>query len=329
MKVQIHNSGRAGGGEVIRPDDPVPPIDPDDFFVVETFETDDPEALPFSEVTVRWQIEPRDAETRFEDFEFRLVAPPQFVVDGISAEGAHSFPLLRATSLRLEGRKNGSRWMPLGQQITVSVDESDCRRFIVTGAMIDPEVSARLDQITSETAQLRLRGDLSADWNTDRIRYYFPLELVTPNFFNADLDLWMDIRFVVTHFEDDEGEKTEVDVRVDFDEDVDYSLAEDILSLGFSAGIAEKAIEYFVPMVLECHEQLIELMLVEQLLENDLVAGRLETDRLFDVRIVPAPQNYSKRIEVLTCAVPPDTGGPSADDSSEPVVTRGVSGRRT
>lgn len=328
MKVQVHNSGRLGGGEVIRPDDPVPPIDLDDFFVVETFETDEPEALPFSEVTVRWHIEPRDAETRFEDFEFRLVAPPQFVVDGISAEGAHSFPLLRATTLQLEGRKGGSQWVSLGQQITASVDESDCRRFIVTGVMIDPEVSAQLERITGETAQLRLRGDLSADWNTERIRYYFPFELVTPNFFNADLDLWMDIRFVVTHFEDDEGEKTEVDVRVDFDKDVDYSLAEDILSLGIAPGIAAKAIEYFIPMVLECHEHLIELMLVEHLLENDLVAGRLKTGRLFDVRIVPGSQNHFRGIEVLTCNEPSDTGGTADDGPSERVVTRGASERR-
>lgn len=163
MRIRV-NSSSTGGGEVLVPGDPVPPVDLEDLFVVDTFETDETEAPPFTTVKVNWKIEPKDVETRFEDFEFRLIAPPQFVVSEITADGAHAFTLLRTTSLRLQGRRNGSPWMLLGPSITVSVDESNCRLIHLHGNGIDAEVFAELEKVTSDTAELRLRSvSLSTD----------------------------------------------------------------------------------------------------------------------------------------------------------------------
>jgi hypothetical protein len=338
MKIRVNSSSRAGGGEVLVPGDPVPPLDLDDFFVVDSFETDKTEGVPFSKVKVNWNIEPKNVEVRVEDFEFRLVAPPQVKINEITARGDHTFTLLRTTSLRLEGRRNGSPFMQLGSSITVSVDESNCRHITLPGNWIDQGVFDELEQLNSDTAQLRLRSvsvpadpekpdaprervqlQPNSEWDFERITYYFPLEIVTPNFFNADLDVWMEVGIVVTHDEDtdeerdvnDDGFGSTVDIRIEFDLDVDYSPLEDVLSVLTvgSTPVVAKTIEALLPLVLECEKRNVEEMTAERLLKNEFVDNALQNGRLFDIRIVP--QNSYNHIEIVICEEPSKPEAPS------------------
>ena len=164
--------------------------------------------------------------------------------------------------------------------------------------------------------------ELTSEWTAGRIRYNVPMEIVTPNFFNADLDLRADVAFLVTHDEDG----TDVDVRIGFDLDVDYSTLEDSLSFGSSAAIA-KTVEVLLPLVLAGRKPEIEGRFAYALLENGFVENALEDGRLFDIEIRPQSQDTPlDLVETVVCDEPARFPRPS----NAPVI-RGRShvGRKT
>ncbi|ODR82472.1 hypothetical protein BG842_24960 [Haladaptatus sp. W1] len=95
---------------------------------------------------------------------------------------------------------------------------------------VDAIVYTELKKFISDIAELRLRGksEPSSDWNADRIRYYFPLELVTPEFPNADMDVWMDVEFQLVH--DKDG--VDIELVLDFETNVIYSMNEIMITVG-------------------------------------------------------------------------------------------------
>ncbi|ODR81719.1 hypothetical protein BG842_17730 [Haladaptatus sp. W1] len=309
MNIRVNNNTRTGG-QIVAPDDPVPPVDLEEYFSVVTFETTKTEAPPFSEVKVSWAIESKDDKTQFEDFEFRLNGPPLFTLDEIPADGEHSFTIHYTTFLQLQGRQSGSPWMPLGPRLTVSIDDTECQVVGWDNRTVDAIVYTELKKFISDIAELRLRGksEPSSDWNADRIRYYFPLELVTPEFPNADMDVWMDVEFQLVH--DKDG--VDIELVLDFETNVIYSMNEIMITGGIAAKVAS-LVEDIMPMVLECPKRQIQNRFKNDLIDVPAVKNGLKTGEFYDIRIVTQGRGW---IEILICKPPTEPG-----DSSEEVVT--------
>lgn len=126
------------------------------------------------------------------------------------------------------------------------------------------------------------------------------------------MDVWAEVGFVVTH--DEDGAETDVDIRLEFDIDVDYASLEYV----FCGAVAEKAIEALLPLILECQKRRTEEMLAKRLLANELIEDALETGRFFDIRIVPrGPQSVIDHIEIVICEEPPGPVVPSGDVVTE------------
>ncbi len=280
------------------PNDP-PQISPlSDFFRLEMFEIAPTNPEPFVPARVAWRIVQTDNSVDADDFEWRLIGTGGIGANDIGLEGTADVSFVRRSTIHIQGkRRSGGGFVVLGTSKTVDLDESNCEVVALSQTIFDPLVFAQFTSFVSSTAAIRLRSGAqpSSDWSSQRIRYAFPLELVINNFFNGDLDLKVDMSFGV--FRD--GARDVLDVTLDVDSDVDFSLTEDILSLGNSSAVA-RTLNRVLPLVFDCRKTAIEASVARALLDNPLVAPKLALgNRLLDVRINTDLSNGL--IEVVCC----------------------------
>lgn len=303
MKIKIP-IGIATGGGIFDPIDPPPPPNIDDFFQLDLLSASKTSFAPFEEIEIEWAISSKDPDTRFSDFAFSLVDTYGVLVDDLEPTGSTTFTPHRNTLVRVRGRRlGGTAPTTLGQGLALSVDEDNCVRVEIPHQLIDDPIFQHLEQLTSDTAEIRLRSkpeEPVATYTPGLISYDFPLEIIINNFFNADLDVTLEIRFTV----DIDASGSELDVTVSHASDVDFSTFEDIASLGATSKIAE-AIEKVLPLIFECQTREMERVIIHSLLSHPGVRRALnEGKRLLAVRVVPLG-NFDHLVVIL-CAPPPE-----------------------
>jgi hypothetical protein len=290
MRISVTGTGTEPGDE-LTPIDPPPPPNINDFFTL----VSPAEVKPFHQVEVTWSIQPED-DVEFSDFIFTLVAGAREVETNLSQDGLSRVSIAESVIVRIVGRHDGSGGSStLGQGVIVRIDDSECEEIEIASVIVDALVVGRLSQITSEASELRLRRrigvtpggqptvverEVESTWELGVIKYYFPLEVVINNFFNADLDVRLEIRFSVTHAEDN----TDLDVTITHSSDVDFSTVENILSLGNSSTAATTA-NRLIPLILDCRVRGAEQDILRQVLA--FLGNRLDTHRLLYLHVVP------------------------------------------
>lgn len=322
MRISIDHGRRLDGGLVIGGIDPPPPVDVNELFRLTQFEAAKTTIAPFENVAVSWSIEPVDG-TDPDDYAFDLVSPNGVVhALDIPLQGAYSHEGHKTMLLMIAVRRRGrERLGLLDPTLQVQVDESDCLVRTIPAFLVDALVDAEVDALTGATPELRLRSGRSVEstWNFFRIGYDLPLEVVIDGFFNADLDVDLEFRFQVTH----NGERTDLDVTVGHDTDVDFSTLEDILSLGSGPVIAATA-ERILPLVLACEARQIEAQVARHLL--DFIEPDLDDHRLLAVRVYPDDHAGGPRLELILCPFPLRTDGIDLIDSSVVATRAGGNG---
>jgi hypothetical protein len=149
---------------------------------------------------------------------------------------------------------------------------------------------------------VRLKGE--SDYNSDRIRYKFPLEIKIPWFFDADLDVTMDVSFSL----ENTIENSILDFFVAFKIDASFDVGEHILSavlpfpLGATFGI-QKTLDTVLPMVFDCQVPAIEARLASFIVDDNVksILKEMTEGRIFDIRISPvsATSNTNSLLLVL------------------------------
>lgn len=293
MKIKIPFD-RAPGDSILAPIDPPPLLDINNFFILNIFRASKTTFIPFEELEIEWSISPINLNVDFADYEFTLNAHDATLAESIDASGVIQFSPHKNTLLRIRGRKRaGGSFTTLGDTITLTVDESKCKKQEIAGSIIDFFVKDAFSDINNSTASIRLRkgvlktvprtiGELEivSNWNLGYIEYYFPLEVVMNNFFNADLDVTLTLTCQVNHSDKD----SELDVTIDHTSNVNFDASEDILSSGASVIVAKTA-NKLVPLLLDCELKSIELLFIREIM--GLISDELSIHRLLDVRIVP------------------------------------------
>lgn len=313
MRIRIGNL-TADTGNVALPGDPPRPDDLDELFDVAIFRVDPNPAPPFSEIAVEWAIRPSDQAVRIEDFEFRILGAGTTIhFPDIDQAGRETFQLLRATTLRLFGRRrSGGGWSTLGDPLSVGIDETGCRLKVIERLLVDLFVFDTVETETSESSRIRFRHvtrpvssaspqqqfetvvlEPSSSWRSDGIGYTFPLEIVINNFFNANLDLDVTLRFSVSHEDGD----TELSVDADYTFDIDFPNLEDVISLGHSATAAATA-RKMLPLILNCRKRDIEAAVIRGVLRIAALGAGPDPERLFDIQI---DANSPERILMRFC----------------------------
>lgn len=305
MKIRI-NPPRPGlgqdGGVVV---DPIDPLDPNELFelVVLTASTTDP--VPFQPVEVTWRIQPARDDLDPADYVFSLVSPNGIAhARDIGRSGTHTLEF-HATALVMVAvrHRGGGDLGRLRPNLQIRIDESGCTVRPIDALILDALVSAAVADLTAGSPELRLRGGkpVKATWTPGRVRYDLPLEVVINNFFNADLDVRLDLRFVVTH----DGPDTELEVDVRHDSDLDFHWLEDVLSLGSSSVVAKTA-NRLIPIIMACESRHIERDVLRQLLA--FLAGDLANLRLLAARVFGDDHSGGPRLEFILCPPPPPDG---------------------
>lgn len=328
MRINVTGRGPTDG-EIVTPIDPPPPLDINEFFELRSLGASATDVVPFANVDVAWSIAAREG-VAFQDFVFDLVTYGEDPVTDIGPNGQVRLAPYRSTLVRVVGRRRGSGdRSTLGEGLVIAVDESQCETVEISSAYVNAQVIDRLTRLTSDTAELRLRRrtvprrppatgfhevelEVEPTWELGVVRYFFPLEVVINNFFNADLDVTIWIRFSVHH----QGDDTDVEVRIEHSSEVDFDTVENILSLGH-AGTAAKTANRLIPLVLACEARVLERDILREVL--GFLGPRLDTHRLLAIRVVPL-ENFSY-LAIVLCPLPdePDWPGPVVVD---PTVVR-------
>lgn len=336
MRIRIGQTNELGGGTVIAPFDPPIPFDISSLFQLVEFTTSATSAPPFAQLAINWLIRPIDRTTRIEDYQFRLVAFRHVQLNDIQAQGSAPFTLMGNTRATISGRRNGGTWSTFDQVIIITLDESDCQIIEHNGQFLDGAIFGQLDALLARTKELRFRHETvpvdpqnpngprqtivsepKSDWTAERIRYTFPLEIVIPNFFDADLDVRMDIRFALEH----DATGANFDINVDFKVDASFDPGEHILSflippLGASTLAISETLNKVLPLVFDCRKTEIEAEMARQIIDNRVrsALNALSDGRIFDVRIMPlfggTTSNY---IFVIVCPTSEETNNADTD----------------
>lgn len=312
MRINVSANTLTDDG-LLAPVDPQPPLDINALFDLVSFRASKTTFSPFEEIEIEWSIKPKDPNTEFGDFLFSLVATSAVLVDDLNASSTFTFSPHKNTLLKIQGHHRGRGGATtLGHGIALSVDESSCLVQEFLRVVLDEAVKTALSNLTSQTAELRLRGTVVSTWNLGSIEYYFPLELVLPNFYNGDVDVNIVIKFDVHH----DGRKSDLEVMINHSSDVNFHWAEDIFSFGGSAIIANTA-DRLVPLILECETGKLELQIIRLFLA--FLGRAVDTHRLLDVRVVPLGSPRLDIIAFILCPLPaepepiktdaPDAGG--------------------
>lgn len=323
MKISVASNTLTDNGQ-LTPVDPIPPKDIDDSFALDVFSTSKTTFTPFEEVEIEWLIKAKDPDTDFSDYIFTLNASDTILADELEASGRKTFSPNKNTLLTIWGRRrSGGGKSSFEKKVALTVDESDCLTIAIYKPLIDDEVKNKLSNFTSETAEIRLRKkpilvnqnpkqyilkdmEVTSTWNHFSIEYFFPLEIVINNFFNADLDVTLDISLKVEHNNSD----TVLDVNINHSSDADFSTGEDIFSIGIASAVA-KTIDKLLPLILDCELDHLEQTIVRTIL--GFLNPHLDTHRLLDIRIVVSSQSLTGLYFVL-CPLPvePEPDGPLA-----------------
>ena len=297
MRISVSANSLSDNG-LLTPIDPPPPLDIDDLFELELFRTSKTTFFPFEEIDVQWSIRAKTANTEFDDYLFTLVATDNILVNDLPASGMATFSPHKNTLLKIQGRHRTRGGVnTLGQGIALSVDESSCLVREFPRVVFDDIVNTALTGLTSQTAEIRLQGEVRSTWKLGSIEYYFPLELVLNNFFNGDLDVKIELTFAVHH----NGSQSELEVNIDHASDVNFHGLEDVLSLGSSAIIAATA-NRMVPLILECEMRQQEIQVVRSFMA--FLRRDLDTHRLLAVRVAPLGNSRLANIAFVLCPLP-------------------------
>ena len=311
MRMSIGRRETAAG-PIFSPLDPVPgepPGDRDtinDFFQLTDLRSSQTTYQPFASVEIDWNI--TDAGIiAFPNYRFGLFAsPPErplhsdleetIPTGGVHIAGSYSgsvrSTLFRETTMWIMGTpRGGNAWQTLGSPMNVSPDTSGCTVLPIPGTFIDAAVTEEVTHLTSETASVVLRGEVTPTWIPSYISYSIPLRLVLNGFFNADIDLVIRVGFDVIHH----PAVSDIDVSIGYDFDVVFGTWEHIGGLGVTGRI-EEAIEGILPLILECVKSSGERQLMDAIL--DRIEGRAN-ERLLQIRIVDDLND--QKVEIVTC----------------------------
>lgn len=328
MKIQLTRN-RQTGGSILAPIIPPKVEDLNDLFDIEVFGTRSSSdvrprlrsatiAPPFADILVRWKINPKVPEAKFEDYTFRIIGPPLLKFENIGASGSVSFLLTKSTDLWLQGAKNGASNTMLGSKITVTADVAGCQPFTVPTTLIESAVINEMNNFLATTnGSITYRTETvpidasslngpykeivyepSSTVDTEGFKFNFPLEIILPNFFDADFELEMELKFSVTHFLD----RVELDVDIDFAFDVSFTGAEHVLGQVIASPHAiAKTIEKMLPFIFSCRKPALEQQISQLIFTqtpgfNDaLTQGQLQA-----VIIYPG----SRSLEFTVCTPP-------------------------
>lgn len=323
MRIRISTGGLSGG--VLAPIDPPPPIDINDLFDLEFLTASKTTFKPFEEIEIEWSITSKDPDNVFSEHVFSIMATEGVLANDVGPTGSITFTPLKNTLVRVQGRKrSGGNKSTLGTGLALAVDESNCQFVEILQTTFDALVFAELDKITTNNAEIRLRRVPDPDsigptgvptatielqpvatWTTESINYYFPLEIDLENFFNADLDVSLEIQFQV----DNDQSGFDLDVTIDHDSDVDFSAFEDVVSLGHSATVA-KTLDKVLPLLFDCTTTQMERDVLRAILQHPGVARGIEDNkRLLAFRIVPLG-NFT-HLSIVLCDPTPSNVRPA------------------
>jgi hypothetical protein len=306
---------QTAAGQIFSPLDPVPGDPPpahdtiNDFFQLANLRPSRTNYQPFDGVDVDWTIT-QVGSIAFSNYRFGLFAsPPERPLHSDLAEtiptggiqvagsfsGAVSSTLYREGTMWIMGTpRGGNAWQTLGSPVTISPDTSSCTVLSIPRPYIDTAVTDQVSDLTSSTASVVLRGEVTVSWITSYISYAIPLRLVLENFFNANLDVVLRVGFDVIHRQT----VSDVDVSIGYDFDVVFTKWENIGSFGVASKV-EGAIEGILPLILECVKTSGEMQLMVAIL--NLIESAGPNKRLLQIRIVDDPQN--SRVEIVTCPI--------------------------
>jgi hypothetical protein len=320
MRVHINNSRIDGGGDVFIPVDPVQPLDLNDSFELERFTVDENPAKPFAKVEVGWRIVPKNGNANFDDYDFQLIGPPYLIEEITPSQGEYKFPVLKATTLQIRGRKSQGPWQSLGNHIDLQIDKSECINASVPLSVINVKVFEGVGEFLSDTAELRYRSSLVTNpenpagpkirvkrkprfqWTYQALKYSFPFEIVIPDYFNIDLDIEAEIRFSLTH----NADGADLDVTLEFTkiqvntQDIIDNIIHPLgpLSVG-------KAIEKLLPLVVECRREPIERAVINGLLSFwSIPLG--DDGQFFTITIDPGDGEVTGYLIADICAPEPE-----------------------
>jgi len=325
MRINIGQPNNLGDDGLITVIDPPISIDISSLFELVVFTTSTNSAPPFTEITLNWEIQSIDRMTRIEDYAFRLNAFQHEQLNSIQAEDSTTFTLVSNTRITISGRKKGGgAWSFFDQALIISLDASNCEIINHYGPFIDDAIFNQLETLLSTTKELRFRRETlpaDPDWTIERIRYKFPLEIVIDNFFNADLDVQMDIRFSMEHG----ANNSILNIDTEFDVDASFDTGEIILGslipgMGASTLAISKTLNEVLPMVFDCKKAEIEAEIGRQVLDNrvETALTALNNGRVFSVRIVPrSATSIDNFIRVVLCSTSEPDGSDLVVDLTE------------
>lgn len=340
MRVRIEQGGKLDDDGVVLPTDPPEPINISDAFELTEFRASSELALPLSSVAVNWSIQPTSADVQVADYQFRLLVPGHVQLNAIQAQGSAPFTITSATRATISGRKGTGPWSSFNKEVLIELDQSNCEVVTYIGNVFDGLMRTMLDQFLLTVDQLRLRSEskpanpqnpnsgasvvqleMTSDYTTDRIRFDVPLEIRIPYFFDADLDVKMDVHFSLSN--DETG--SDLDIDVSFDIDASFDIGEHILSSllplpGGSTIAISKTLDAVLPMVFNCQRGGIESAIASFLLDSNVrtILSGMRGGRIFDIRISPVSATAnSNNIYLVLC---PSVGDPPVDGGTGGVV---------
>lgn len=333
MRIRIPTRNPDNGG-VFEPIDPPPVIDIDQFFTLDLLEASKTVFSPFEPVTITWAFSPKNDSVDPRNFAFSLFTHEGILADNLESSGSLTINPIGNVLVRVQGRRlGGSKPTTLGSGLALSVDESGCETIEIAQIIFDTILFSRFEQITGQIAEVRLRRETrrvgapgsnefevvvlqpESTWTTREITIKFPLEIVINNFFNADFDLEMVLKFDVGH---DDRDST-LEAAIDFDLKVDFSTLEDILSLGNSSAVA-RTLNAVLPLVFECERPHIEAAVLQGILGLPGVQQALRNNRLLAARILVGENAFTTVLQLVFCPVPDLISRPSAPDTGGVIV---------
>lgn len=310
-RITITEPGPGGDGGVVTPIDPPPP-DVNDQFELEYLRASATNPKPLEEIEVTWSIKARDSAS-FADYIFDLVATRGPIGTGVNASGLERYSPDRNTLLRIVGRRRGSGdRSTLGNGIPITIDESDCRIWEIEGRQLDDRMASGLSRFSSASAVIRLRNQSAVvpTWEVGIIKYYYPLEVVLPHFFDADLDVNLGVRFDVEQIND----RAVIVTTITHSSDVDYDNIYDIATGGRTTAIAKTA-DMLIPLILSLAAPAIEREIGQAIADG---IPFKETHRLIAVRVVPDDAGRP----FLSCLLCPKPEEPDPGPVVDPTLRR-------
>ncbi|MCP3973005.1 MAG: hypothetical protein GY926_01785 [bacterium] len=302
MQIGIDHSNEAQGGLIATPVDPYPPNEFESRYRLNYFEASADEVPPFTPIEITWSIDPVGSSIDPNDLAVWLTSPHGVVhARDLPLEGCTTYRPTKTALLFLQLRTRQGRHIgTFDERRQIRTDETECIRVGIAASLVGSIAEQRIRQLDQASQMLRVRGDdaISASWDWFRVTFNIPLEVVINDFFNADLDVSLTLQIGVRHT----GDTTELDVTVRHESKLDFSLAEDILSLG-SSGIVAKTANHLLPLIIGCEARALERDIARQLVA--VIEGRLTGRRLQDARIHPDGDPGGPRIELVLCPYGP------------------------